>query len=855
MPSPPPIKPRIKQSSASAVVTPDADAADSYLIASSATLAEQAAVELARRGFPVRPSRIGTLEQFLGSWCTGWGIPPVASRPLLHILIAQALERSESSRLSALRESRQLHAALAGLLEEILPEASAPHDLANVFQRVRRDLAARGVALRHTRLRSAAARIREGAGPLPARVIFEGFLTPQPGEQELVEALRTRTAVIVRPPEISYSAPRRVLFSAATPEREAEEIARRILDYAAQGHPFRDMAIVLRSRDPYSGIVETALGRFGIPFRSYFADPLASHPAIGFLSRIVQSLLDGWDHAKLLSALRMPVSGVSATPSGDRFDFALREHLPGRGLGSLDTLPERPALLERLVPPEDWRTAENEPRAWAERLKTLTKLLPLTAVAVSHDEVFAVRSTAAAVRGFQAALDRIAAFLPSLPISLAQFWPHVETALALEVLHGQDRRSEVVRIADVFEARQWNPPIVFICGLLERIFPLYHREDPLVGDVLRARWGLSTAAQRQQEERTLFELAVTRASEEAVLSYPRLDEKGGETIPSVFLEDSGRAGFREVGLGKMVAQALACEAEACSTQSAIQDPALTSRLARQHRKLSPTAIESFLQCPFQFFARRTLDLRPRPKAPQDRLDALAQGNIMHRALAEWVRFPLLGAQALQRVFEEECARLRIPPGYRTEAVRLELLRNFEALLRDPHIPPGSLTTVEQEFRFRLTPALTIRGRMDRLDTAPSGQALVIDYKYSAGNKIRERVEESEAGNLVQAGLYMLAAERALGREPAGMLYCGVKKQVAWGGWHLDIPGIERLGESRTRAALRELMDDAAGRAAEVYEEIASGNVAVRPLDPDKCGWCDYRDACRVELQSRDRRER
>ena len=146
----------------------------------------------------------------------------------------------------------------------------------------------------------------------------------------------------------------------------------------------------------------------------------------------------------------------------------------------------------------------------------------------------------------------------------------------------------------------------------------------------------------------------------------------------------------------------------------------------------------------------------------------------------------------------------------------------------------------------MTSTLTIRGRIDRLDTAPSGEALVIDYKYSAGIKIRERVEESEAGNLVQAGLYMLAAERALGREPAGMLYCGVKKQVAWGGWHVDIPGIERLGESRTRAGLRELIDDAAGRAAEVYEEIASGNVAVRPLDPDKCGWCDYREACRVE---------
>ena len=76
----------------------------------------------------------------------------------------------------------------------------------------------------------------------------------------------------------------------------------------------------------------------------------------------------------------------------------------------------------------------------------------------------------------------------------------------------------------------------------------------------------------------------------------------------------------------------------------------------------------------------------------------------------------------------------------------------------------------------MTPAVTIRGRIDRLEIGPRNQALVIDYKYSPGNKIRDRVDESEAGNLVQGGLYLLAAERALGLDPVGMLYCGLKKE-------------------------------------------------------------------------------
>ena len=130
-----------------------------------------------------------------------------------------------------------------------------------------------------------------------------------------------------------------------------------------------------------------------------------------------------------------------------------------------------------------------------------------------------------------------------------------------------------------------------------------------------------------------------------------------------------------------------------------------------------------------------------------------------------------------------------------------------------------------------------------------GEALVIDYKYSAGNKVRERVEESEAGNLVQAGLYMLAAERAMGLKPIGMLYCGVKKETSWGGWRLQIAGLERIGEGRTRQELRELMEESAQRAREVHTAITTGKVAVRPLDGKKCAWCDFQDACRVETMA------
>jgi len=82
-----------------------------------------------------------------------------------------------------------------------------------------------------------------------------------------------------------------------------------------------------------------------------------------------------------------------------------------------------------------------------------------------------------------------------------------------------------------------------------------------------------------------------------------------------------------------------------------------------------------------------------------------------------------------------------------------------------------------------------------------------------------------------------------------MLYCGLKKDVSWGGWHASVPGLERVGESRTLEALRELMEDAGRRTVAAHEAITAGRVSAQPTDSAKCRWCDYRDACRIETMA------
>ncbi|MGH9558060.1 MAG: PD-(D/E)XK nuclease family protein [Bryobacteraceae bacterium] len=830
-------------------------ASDSLLIVPTATMAEHLQNEFARAGLAVRPNRVKTLAAFLDRA----GVPAAAPKPLIHLLIREALEQLHPARFAPIAEQRGFQAALAQLIEDI-PGEAVDRDLARVFHHVQSALAARGMALRIARLETAAAR---DAGALASHIVFDGFFSFSRFELKLIESLAGRTAVTVSLPDWPglpevrarllsmgfaerrfseiHRRPSKIAFSAPTLTRETEEIARRILEHAARGRAFRDIGIILRAREPYAAALETTLARFGIPGRFYFDEALLANTVIAYLAGIVVALLDGLDHAELLRLIRMPVSGIGATEDGDRFDFELRERLLGAGL-PLTEMEGVPPLLESLASLANWRRERAAPQEWARRLKTLRRLLPEPAISdrVPLLEWRTLQSRAAALDAFDEALDQTAAALPQNEMDLAEFWRAAQVAIEVERLRIPDRRRNAVAVIDVVEARQWALPVVFVCGLAERHFPQYHREDPLMNDAVRRRAGLKTSSDLQAEERPLFDFALTRATEEVVLSYARFNDQGEEALPSFFLEGVDVTSCENRARPKPVRPA------ATATTAPIQDAALLARLGANSKKLSPTSIESFLQCPFQFFARKTLRLRARPAAPRERLDLLLQGGILHRALAGITQAPLLGEAIFNGIFAEEIRKARVPDSYRTEAVRLEMLRHFENFLADRQLALGWTSRVEEEFSFALNPLLTISGRIDRLDIGPANQALVIDYKYSTGNKIRERVAEHEAGNLVQGGLYLLAAERQFGLIPVGMLYCGLRKGVVWGGWHASAAGLDGIGERRTSGGLRELIDAAAAKAMEVYESIASGKIDVHPADSDKCAWCDFRDICRVE---------
>ncbi len=102
---------------------------------------------------------------------------------------------------------------------------------------------------------------REAWTGLGARV--DAVADPAAGTSDLA-CLRRYVFTLDRPPERKRSGDVR-LFSAPGEGREAVEIVRRVLDEAARGVPFDEMAVFLRTPQQYLGLLEHACGRGGVP--------------------------------------------------------------------------------------------------------------------------------------------------------------------------------------------------------------------------------------------------------------------------------------------------------------------------------------------------------------------------------------------------------------------------------------------------------------------------------------------------------------------------------------------------------------------------------------------------------------
>ncbi|MBI3207939.1 MAG: PD-(D/E)XK nuclease family protein [Candidatus Solibacter usitatus] len=835
---------------------------DVCLLTPTATMAEHVRHRLAREGLLVRPDSIVTLSRFVEPLVLDL---PAISAAYLDRLIHRILTEDPPEEFQPLAQSKGLRRNLASLVEEVsaagcdassLPSASP---FRQVLARVEKEAAGAGLHLRSRRLSMAAERLR-ASGHHWREIYLEGFYAFTPAELEVIGAM-SPARVVVSLPEWDGALPSRraleklafrslsiakeepvsriAVIAATDAQSEAEEISRRVLALSESGTPFRDIAIVVRSETPYVPLLRTTFARFGVPARYYFQANLDTHPTGRFLLGWLRALTSGWDYEQLLPVISSPLSGVPSEQTA-RIDHWLRERMPGKGLPpELALWQEHSALrAERLTAGE-----------WAPKLAALTSLLRLPTLTdhVPVEQALEWRELFASLIAWQEACVQTAAFLPAgKTMRCADFVAHLAEVLEQTPFSGNDGRRNVVHVMDAFEARQWRLPHVFVCGLTERMFPHYHSEHPILPDADRMDLRLQgvilrTSQERQRDELFLFEGVGKTARQQLTFSYPRINVQGDQTLPSFFLQSF--EGKRE---SETPVRASSKWRKSVPHASAISRASLLSLLKKARSPLSPTAIETYLQCPFQFFARYVLKLNQPPVRPRDRLDALLQGSILHQTLAEGEGSPLFVEEIFSRLFDEACKRESVPSGHLAERVRLEIRANLRRFLESPPLKGASTVAIEKPFDLRLDSHLRVRGKIDRIVKVQQGGLVVIDYKYSRPHRVRELFRSHDRGELVQGGIYLWAAEKLFHAQPAGMLYCGLKGEVSWAGWHLPFFGWHELGETEDAVRLSEIIGEARETSVQVAARIDRGEIAPAPADTVKCDWCAYSTACRIE---------
>jgi ATP-dependent helicase/DNAse subunit B len=838
---------------------------DTCLLTPTATMAEHLRHRMAREGHVVRPDSILTLSRFVEPFIRD---TPAATRAEIDRAVARRLEESAPEAFAAIRHARGLRRTLVSLMEEAASAGATPPDIADVADTPAAQgfdalygYVANHLTLRAARLDAAARRIASARLPFE-HFFLHGFYSFTPAEVRIIGALKrvtltlpdwagsreTQDTLELQPlrrfvydePPVQ---PERILFRTAGQHQEAEEIARRIVRLSAEGHRFREIGVLVRSERPYVPLLASTFARFGIPAHFYFQQTLDQQPLVRYYQSLLDAVESGWDYEALLRALNMRLSGAGGTTGGDELDFELRRKLPASGL------PEQLIAWQTF---EHWRAARLTPAQWMDELRKLkgAATLPAATDGITHEQASAWRALPASLTAWDSALEQAAAIAGPGPVNLPTFREHLNEVLLSTPFDTATPRRNMVHVMDVYEARQWRLPIVFLCGLVERGFPQYHSEHPILNDAQRMKLRragivLRTSAERQREEEFLFDVATTRATDRLYLSHPTTSATGEELLPSFLLTRYLR---RHPARESAVTPARPAQSwtPPAHTPFRIEDTALLKTMRRNVPSLSPTGIETFLQCPFQFFGRTTLKLAGPPESPRDRLDFLLQGDILHRTLAEAHGSPLFVDEIFSRLFHDICRANAVPESARTEKIRLELVANLKRFLESPPLAGGAVVGVERGFDLTLKPGLRLRGKIDRVVEVAQRGLVVIDFKYSTRERIRDRVKSHQRGELVQGGLYLWAAERLFKRPAAGMLYCGLRGEVAWGGWHLPMFQWDEIGESCDREELTKLTERALEATEAVAARVAAGEAAPAPADTKKCAWCEFRDACRVE---------
>ncbi|HUP89143.1 MAG TPA: PD-(D/E)XK nuclease family protein [Longimicrobiales bacterium] len=292
---------------------------------------------------------------------------------------------------------------------------------------------------------------------------------------------------------------------------------------------------------------------------------------------------------------------------------------------------------------------------------------------------------------------------------------------------------------------------------------------------------------------------------------------------------------------------------------AVREPGAQHGLVSAHGTLdprvsgeivSPSRLETLGTCGLRYFYRYVLKIRP-PDIPEFDpevwLDPRNRGSLLHEVFEITLTDAREhGVEVLSSEFDKiafaqlnaACLKWRalVPPPSETVFAReiIDLKSDVTAFTNMCRADGANWVALELQFGTPETPvklnvpggSINVAGRVDRVDETADGKLLVIDYK--TGSSFHYQEGTFEGGRRLQHYLYCIAVEQLLHKPAARMEYRFPTAKAEGHAFPFDLGALSGAPE-----LLGAMLDN-----------VAAGRFLPTD-DRDDCGYCDFRDCCRV----------
>ena len=286
--------------------------------------------------------------------------------------------------------------------------------------------------------------------------------------------------------------------------------------------------------------------------------------------------------------------------------------------------------------------------------------------------------------------------------------------------------------------------------------------------------------------------------------------------------------------------------------------------------LSPSQIESYLECPYKWFAQRRLRL----ETIDEGFGALQMGDFAHAAFKSfYAHFQEEVAPKVTDRTLSEARRIMSDVVDRHLAYQLTMKPTANRLIPKTELEQRQVADLKRKllgflpFEARLLPTFhpayleydvaqgsvteyaghPVVGTADRIDVDEAGRAVVLDYKASI-SPAYDYAQRAESGaGKVQALIYAQIIRRSLGLKVAGALYVRYGKTCkvsgAFDGTCLEAPHLPNMRHARCEVSpasslsFEDVLDQTEEAVAQGVDRMLSGDVRPRPQGAYACAYC------------------